>query len=473
MQVVLSTPLALLVVIALAMKGPVRGLWLFMATTPFGVAAAFNLPAAGGASIMMMDLAAVTLFTVLWLQPQSTSRILGTMRPWQPGFFLILMILFSAVSAVLFPRLFADMTQVFSIARTNNATGIVSVGLHPTSGNLTQLFRILLDGVTFFALATVLRERPDAGIVVRAMAVAALVNVALGWLDVMAGMGAGAVLLAPIRTANYAILFDVAMAGLKRMIGGFSEASSFGYFTLGMFGFWLVYWLRATPSRLAGWTLAMTTIVLLRSTSSSAYVSMVAFLFTMAGIAVARHLGHSVERRLFALIVWGAVAGWLALLAMGAGYVLLDPVKAFFDRALFNKLDTESGLERMSWNLRAYQNFLDTWMMGAGLGSMRASNWLLACLGSIGAVGTGLFLAFLGTFFAAPTLPGDRDRAAAIDGMKAGCLAMFISAMLTQPTPDLGIAFFAMAGLGVGLSRGAVVESSRAQGGRDWFRNPV
>ncbi|MBI1220622.1 MAG: hypothetical protein GC186_18980 [Rhodobacteraceae bacterium] len=473
MQVVLSTPLAFLVIIALAMKGPFRGLWVFMATTPFGVAAAFNLPAAGGASIMVTDLAAMAAFTMLWLEPYSTSRLLGTMRPFQPGFYLILLILFSAVSAILFPRLFAGQTEVFGIDRSANTSGIISVGLHATTGNLTQLFRILLDGFTFFTLATVFREAPDTPTVVRAMAVAAFVNVALGWLDVITGMVGAGILMEPIRTANYAILADVAMAGLKRMIGGFSEASSFGYYTLGMFGFWLVYWIRATPSRLAGWALAMTALVLLRSTSSSAYVSMAVFLVTLAAIAVARDLGRSVERRMLALVIWGAVGAWLAVLAVGAGYALTDSVKAFLDRALFDKLDTASGIERMSWNVRAFQNFTDTALMGAGLGSMRASNWLLACLGSIGVIGTGLYLAFLGTMLGAPAPRDDRDRAAAIAGLQAGCLAMFISAMLTQPTPDLGIIFFAMAGLAVGLSRGAVVESLAPTRPMDWFRSAL
>ena len=473
MQVVLSTPFALFVMIALAIKGPMRGLWVLMATTRFGVAAAFNLPAAGGASIMVTDIAAITMFTLLWLEPCSTSRLLGTMRPFQPGFFLILLIVFSAVSAILFPRLFEGQTEVFGIDRSANTAGIISVGLHATTGNLTQLFRVLLDGFTFFTLATVFREEPETATVVRAMAVAAFLNVALGWLDVMTGMVGAGILMEPIRTANYAIMADVAMAGLKRMIGGFSEASSFGYYTLGMFGFWLVYWLRATPSRLTGWALVMTALVLVRSTSSSAYVSMAAFLVTVGAIAVARDLGRSADRRILSLVIWGVIGIWLAALAVGAGYALIDDVKAFFDRALFDKLDTASGIERMSWNLRAFQNFTDTALMGAGLGSMRASNWLLACLGSIGVIGTGLYLAFLGALFAAPARREDRDRAAAIAGLQAGCLAMFISAMLTQPTPDLGIIFFAMAGLAVGLSRGAVVESRALTRPADWFRSAV
>ena len=43
--------------------------------------------------------------------------------------------------------------------------------------------------------------------------------------------------------------------------------------------------------------------------------------------------------------------------------------------------------------------------LGAGLGSVRASNWLIACLGSIGALGTFLFVAFLTAFMLMPAGP--------------------------------------------------------------------
>ncbi|TMV86155.1 hypothetical protein FGG78_20125 [Thioclava sp. BHET1] len=458
MQIVPSTVLALIVVLALCLKGPYRGLWVFLAATPFGVAAAFNLPAAGGASIMVSDLAALTLFCTLWLQPEGTGRILGTMRPFQPGFWLILLSLYCIVSAMIGPRFFEGATEVFSISRVNNQDGIISVPLRPTTGNLTQLFRIFLDACTFFALATVLRERPDARWVRRALTIATVVHVTLGWLDVMTALTGTAVLMEPIRTANYSILATDALQGIKRMIGGFSEASSFGYYTLGLFGFWLVYWIRARDRRGAGWMLILTTMVLLRSTSSSAYVAAVGFILTLIGIALTTGLRRSVDKRIAGLAIWSIVTGWLILMAAAAAYALISPVSAFIDRLLFDKLDTSSGMERMSWNVQAWKNFTDTALMGTGLGAMRASNWLLACLGAIGVIGTALFTAFLGTLITAPAPQDDPDRAATIRGLQCGCLAMFISAMLTAPTPDLSIFFFALAGLAAGLSRGAVVE---------------
>jgi hypothetical protein len=46
-----------------------------------------------------------------------------------------------------------------------------------------------------------------------------------------------------------------------------------------------------------------------------------------------------------------------------------------------------------------------------------------------------------------------------VTALQAGCLAMLLSALLTHATPDLGLFFFALAGLAAGLSRGATLES--------------
>ncbi len=472
MQFVPSTGLALVVLLALAVLGPHRGLWVFLATTPFGAAAAFNLPAAGGASILVTDLAALMMFAMLWVQPDAPARIAGTMRAFQPGFWMLLFVIVCAISALFFPRLFLGATNVFGLSRANNLVGIVEIPLHPTSGNLTQLFRIFLDAAAFFALATAFRLRPDARNVLIAVAVATFLNAGLGWLDILSFDIGMPTLLKPIQTANYAILSDVSMAGLKRMIGGFPEASAFGYYTLGLFAFWLHIWVARGRSWLVSLALIVSTVALLRSTSSSAYVAAAVFVLAFGALRMMRYDGRGVSRRGLAVTLGLAGGIALALMALGLAYLTIEPVSAFLDRSLFDKMGTASGVERMSWNTQAWANFLDTRGIGAGLGSMRASNWLLASLGSIGAIGTGLFLIFVAALARAPE-GAEPDRAAVIGALKSGCLALFISANLTAPTPDLGVFFFAMAGLATGLSRGAMRESldqTEAVGPGNWRR---
>lgn len=459
MEIVASSFLALVVVVALLIKGPYHGLWLFFVVTPFGAAAAINLPAAGGASILVVDLAALTLFAIVAAYTGGLSMIAGSMRYGQPGFWLLLLTLFAIVATLLFPTLFRGETEVFSISRKANESGIVSIPLRPSSGNITQLFRLFLGVAAFFATVTVFRLRPDAQKVLAAIAIATGVNAFLGWLDVATYAVGMPELLEPIRSANYAMLYDVRMVGLKRMIGGFPEASSFGYYSLGLFGFWLQFWIATPRSRLAAVMLALAAVAVLRSTSSAAYVSLVVFLVMFGLIAVVSGLRANVQRRGATITLFSIIAVWVVGILLFAAYEFLVPVTDFLERALFNKMSGNSGVERMSWNTQAFQNFLDTKAMGAGLGSVRASSWFVATLASLGVIGTLLFVLFiLSILTQGEGRRGTDMRSAVIQSLRAGCLAFLISAMLTSATPDLGLTFFAFAGLAAGLARGAVIE---------------
>lgn len=459
MELVPSTFLALVLVGVILIAGPTRGLWAAFAAAPFGAAAAFNLPVVGGASIGVVDVAALALIGALLLRRDAAAQILGTMRPGQPGFPLILLAGFAVIAAIILPRVFIGETIVFGLARDDNERGITQVLLRPTTGNITQLFRLFLDVVAFVAVATALRRVADPSPVVKAMVVATVVHFALGWIDVASFAAGIPEVMDPIRTANYAMLINHRMVGLKRMIGGFPEASSYGYFTLALFGFWLHYWILVKRSPLGFWMMVASLIVLLRSTSSSAYVSAVLFLFILAALSLATRPARAIERRVASIWVAGLVVLWLGALAIASAYQLDEQVTAYLDRSLFDKLTTQSGIERTSWNAQAFQNFLDTLGMGAGLGSVRASSWFMACLGSMGVIGTALFVLFLWQVVRSPVSPERNERDAVITALKSGCAAMFISAMLTHPTPDLGIFFFMLAGAAAGLSRGGVLES--------------
>jgi len=459
MELVLSSFLAIIVVVALVVKGPYRGLWVFCAVTPLGAAAAINLPAVGGASFLVVDIAAMAMFGLVAMNRGGLSLIAGAMRIGQPGFWIALLLVFGTFATLMFPTVFAGKTEVFSLSRAVNDSGIISIQLRPSSGNLTQLFRLFLGVATFFALATVFRVRPDGRMIVTGLIVATSVNAALGWLDVATYAVGMPEILDPIRSANYAILFDVRMAGMKRMIGGFPEASSFGYFSLGLFGFWLQYWLDTPKSRLVPVMLAIAAIAVLRSTSSASYVAMLVFLVTMFLMWLADNLRRQTDRRGFAIAVSAVLVAWLATIAIFAGYEYIGAVQGFLDRALFDKLGGASGVERLGWNAQALQNFVDTGAMGAGLGSVRASSWIMATLASLGVIGTSLFILFIASVLYSPsTRRVTDDRLIVVRALRAACIALLISANLTGATPDLGLFFFACAGLAAGLNRGVILD---------------
>ncbi len=460
MQIVPSTIIALIAIFALLRKGPHAGFWVFMALTPLGAAAAFNLPAVGGASIMVGQLAIVAVFCILCLTHGGLDRLTGSMRPGQPGFWVALVLLYCVFSALFAPRIFQGATDVFSIARSANKMGIISNPLRPTNGNITQLFALILSMLSFFAFAAVFRVNPDRSAVIKAMAAATIVHVTLGWLDVISHAVGAHWLLDPIRTANYAILDDHRMIGLKRMVGGFAEASAYGQFSVGLFAFWLVIWLTGPTEPKHRWLLVLSLVAVLRSTSSGAYVSLVIFLLLIGGWLLARSLRRRMERRLVFICLLGMVGLWVCAVAMFGAYHFSSGFSAFIDRSLLTKMDSSSGIERMSWNAQAMRNFLDTGLMGAGLGSVRASNWLVAALGSLGLVGTFLYFGVITSLMRAGRSVQDQATYHTIIALKAACLGLFLNDLLTAASPVPNVLLATMAGALTGLARGSEIKAS-------------
>ena len=464
MQVFPTSLLALLALAVLLVRGPHRGFWAFLALTPLAATAAFNLPSVGGASILLADLGAMMLIGFLLVRPGGIHAILGTMRLGQPGFWLGLLTLWAVFATLTMPTLFRGETLVFSIARGVNADGVVTSPLRPDTGNLTQLFRHLLGAFVFLAAATAFRLRPDPGPAITALAVATGLNGVLGLLDVATYHAGAEALLEPLRTANYAILWNHEMMGLKRMIGGFPEASSFGFYSLGLFAAWLHLWLAGWHRALAGSMLLVSAVCLVHSTSSSAYVGLTAFLVLYGGARIVAALRSPVSHRGAGIATAGLIAAWLAVVAGFAAYTFVPTVEAFFDRALFDKLEGASGVERASWNAQALRNFADTWGLGAGLGSVRASSWAVAVLASLGLVGAFLYAGFLRAVLAPRgAWRGSDAQGIVADAGRAGCVAMLVAAVLTLPTPDLTLPFYALAGIAAGLARGTAL--ARGRGG--------
>ena len=459
MEIVQSTYLALAAMAILFRLGPYSGLWAFMFVAPFGAAAAFNLPAVGGVTIGQLEFLICALVLTVFLMPGGPNRFFGTLRPGQPGFWLMLVIIYGLISSFFFPRVFAGQTEIFSLSRAANTKGIIAIPLQPSSGNISQPALLTLAALCFVALAALFRSRPDEGAVLRAMVTVTLVHFVLGWIDVATSTFGVEFLLEPIRTANYDIMLNNYMAGIRRMIGGMPEASSYGAFSLGLFGFWLHYWITGPRSIVNTIMFLIATSAVLRSTSSGAYIAVV-LLFAVYSIGWAILAGRGkVSRRAAGLIFSGVIGVWVCAVGVIAGYQLVEPVTAFFDNTLLNKLDSASGIERMGWNTQALQNFSDTWFLGAGLGSVRASNWFVSCLGSIGIIGTAFYLAFLGSLACAPADSGKHARDAMVQSLKIGALALIIAALMTASTPNLGTFFYVIAGLCAGLSRSTVAKS--------------
>src|SRR5260370_34676128 len=96
---------------------------------------------------------------------------------------------------------------------------------------------------------------------------------------------------------------------------------------------------------------------------------------------------------------------------------------------------------RSSANNQAWSNFVDTYGLGVGLGTTKASSFAIVLVSNLGVVGAALFLAFLVNVLRAP----GAETSAVVRAARAAVLAALIAACTSGTVFDLGVAFFAFA----------------------------
>ncbi len=442
-------PIGIITIIAGLMvlrKGPDLGIVLLMLASLLGAAAAIKLPALGGSSVLPAHLL-MPFYVVAVVRQLGFGRVLRTMTFPAPGFWLALFVAYGLLSAVFMPRLFAGDVEVFSIARdAGRGSGIVMTPLAPRAGNITQALYIAGDLALFAAVAV--HAAVALRTVVRAFLIAAAANLCFAALDLSThALGLGD-LLEVIRNANYNILAETDMMGLKRIVGSFPEASAFGGVTLVYFAFATELWLRGAFAGSAGPLALLSLMAVLACTSSATYV----------GLAI---YGGLVLMRCSASLAVGTASPRAAAVALLTPAMVLlvvlplllmptywDALTDLAERAIFDKLNTESGIERSLWNEHGLRAFFATSLLGAGVGSVRTSSFLVATLANTGLAG----LIFIVLFLASGTLSiagRAQDPVTHASGRAAAwaCFALLISAGLTGSSVDLGLLFFVPAAI--------------------------
>ena len=411
----------------------------------FGGSAALLLPELGNATITPAVLFVPFFVCCAFLAggPSAFSRELAFPGA---GFWLLLLVMWCAAASFFLPRIFAGDVLVTAVTRDAQHRVGSLVALRPVSGNITQLGYALGSLLVFAAVRVLLRQRGglerfgEAVLVVAGLnCFAALVNLA----ELYAGFPP---MLEYVRNASYAILHGEEIAGVARITGTFAESSAFSGFTLPLFAFTATLWLKNVSPRIAGALAVASLVLLLLSTSTTAYVGLLA---CVACLILPLVWNAVRSGRLLRAGVLLPAAGVITLAVCAV--LLFDPatVKAvtrFFDLTLFNKLESTSGVERSAWNYQAWLNFTQTYGLGVGLGSARASSYPLVLLSNIGAIGGVLYLAFLARLRAPRNVHVVPELEAVIPAAaRQAVLATMIAATISATVFDLGIAFYAFA----------------------------
>jgi hypothetical protein len=189
------------------------------------------------------------------------------------------------------------------------------------------------------------------------------------------------------------VIYDAyKIAGVWRLNSTLNEASEAAFY-MGP-GLALLSWELVTHrirwQTLVSFLLVLVAVVLTVSTTGYACLGAIA----AGGIffAVRRTFGKRGLAPLKLVILVGLVTTIVPLLVMtNVG----QTVNKVFESVFINKVDSDSYKERSLWNELAVQSARDSYYMGAGWGSVRASSFLCSLLGAIGIPGTLLFFYFL------------------------------------------------------------------------------
>ncbi len=418
--------------------------YVFFGSTLLGAAAALILDSLGGTTIQPAHLLLGFLTMKLLTSRDVRVGALRAISIGTPGFWLAVTVGYATIGAYLMPRLFLGQTYAFAVrAQGEN----YAAPLAPTTSNLTQSVYLIGDFICFVVLSGFGSSESGRKTLGRAALACVILNLGFAVLDLVTYATNTSELLSFIRNSTYSMLNDTEMAGFKRVVGSFVEASSFGYWTLGYFAFSTSLWLNGVAMRLTLALSVLSFIALLFSTSTTAYAGLSGYLFVEFSIIAGKFLFGRVRPQMLVFLVCAPILMALVVIMICLNDASYAYVSNLLDTIVFNKMSTGSGIERSTWNSQAVQNFLDTFGFGVGNGSVRASGFPIAVIASLGFPGTltyGLFLLMVWFKKSNPALPvaSATQRAA-----KSACLAWVIAASASAGFIDLGLPFFALAAL--------------------------
>ena len=425
----------------------------FMPMALLGSAGAVLLGGAGTIQPAHLMLGFVML--AVFVRPERFAVPLRSSTFPREGFWLVLVVVYGVAGAFLLPRLFAGATGVNAIGSTDYGPSLLLVPLGPTSGNITQSVYLAADALCFLTVLTVAATPRGYATVVKAVIAYCLADIAFAAVDIATSATDTGFLLGFVRNADYQLHLEEVTGGMKRIVGSFTEASSFSYATVGALGFASRLWLGGRSPRLTGSISLVCLGLLAFSTSSTAYVATPGLLAVLYGGSVLRIARRGAAAPAsFAFLALAPVALAAAVTAVGLSPAASATMRDFLAVTLFDKASSQSGIERAQWNLTAFANFRDTLFMGGGLGSIRASSFPLAVLSNLGAIGA---LGF-GGFFASVLWAerGDARESLQADvrsAARTACAGLLIAATVSGALVDLGLPFYVFAALGCAVPR--------------------
>jgi len=411
--------------------------YLFFGSWAFGTLAVIPPSMVGGISLTPAWVAAglLSFKILLGVGPVRFASALLDLRRFG---FLTLCTAYALLSAVILPRVFEGQVDVIVMRLT---TVSAPQALAPSPSNFTQAFYFLLTWATTVSLYFGARDPATRAKLFAAFRFGAAVTVITGLIDLAAANLGLTSLLTPYRNAAYALLTDTEVMGVKRIVGLQSEASAYASICMAFLAPTLL--IDSQPRAIGGgalvkWALTISLFAATYMSTSSGGLVGLAALLLVAAAATSTDALKLRPTALFGLLLTLTMA-CIGLAVWVWRPETFHPIMEVIEGLVLRKSSTDSYIERSMWNRTAFEAFLGTYALGAGMGAVRASSWPFAVLGNIGLPGALL----LATFLIQIALASDRS------GSKT--LARLATAAKLALIPNLLLASLSGTSVGYGL----------------------
>lgn len=437
-------------------RSPMALLCAVLALSLLDGSAALILTSLGGSSIppgrIMLGFLVLSCFTLI-KEDAALFRQAIVDNVW-----LVIFCIYSFIGAFLLPRIFRQSMEVFPLRPIGMRHQFDTIPLFFSSQNITTAIYLIGTGIAALCCYIAVTRSKNLNPIITAAIVITVTHAMLGILGVALRGTPWDQVVEFFRNGSYSQV-DQRTKSFIRINGIMPEPSIYADFGLAWFILCFELWLRHIRPRATGLAAALMAIVLMLSTSSTAYVGLAGYAF----ILVCRAAMMPPYLRSDKLIAIGAVAlfgiAFVALLMIASS----EAAQAFQEmirQMTVDKAGSDSGLQRAFWARQGIDAFFVSYGLGIGAGSFRSSSIVTAILGGMGVIGIVSFIAYL-LQVGWPRRSGQPGSEAGdiADAMGWTAIASLIPALLTQASPDPGMDFACFAGIAIALkSRAALLK---------------
>lgn len=377
---------------AIVLAGKPKSAFLFLIFSGlFDGSAAVLLPALGGSSIPPVQFALMFVFLRIMVPKGGVyGRFPDAVRA---NAWLALFCFYGIANAFIGPRLWGGAIAVYPMRPLPDSGLFDVMPLAPTSQNLTAGTYLL--GTFLLAIASYIfcRGRGGAKVLVDASIWSGWFFIVTGLLDVISRGTPLEEILSVFRNGDY-VQMNVEVDGFVRIRGLLPEASTYAGLCFTFFVISAELWYRSIRPGSTGTLAIALAVILVMSTSSTAYVALAGYIsvFLLRALAVPNVAPRGKIQRVS--VVAFAIL-FLVSLLLAIVPALPEAVYRMVLAMTVEKSASDSGQQRLFWAMQGVQGLIRSYGLGIGPGSFRSSSMATAILGSMGVIGIGSFVLYL------------------------------------------------------------------------------